>query len=148
LAAWREGAVAAPFYEWGGKNADGSDGFNTRRPGWDRPIHPLLLSSGVAAVFHGHDHFFCHQELDGIAYVLVPQPGHWSPRERDMAKEYGYVSGTSLPSAGHLRVAVSPEKVRVEYVRSYLPKDATPEHPNGEIALAFDIAASRPASKN
>jgi hypothetical protein len=130
----RGGAEAAPFYEWGGKNADGSDGFNTQRPGWNMPIHQLLLESGVTAVFHGHDHFFCHQELDGIAYVLVPQPGHWNPRDRDMAGEYGYLSGTSLPSAGHVRVTVSPEAATVEYVRALVRPAETAAQKNGQVA--------------
>jgi hypothetical protein len=45
-------------------------------------------------------------------------------------------------------VAVSPEKVRVEYVRSYLPADATPQHPDGEIAFACEIPAKIATSKN
>jgi hypothetical protein len=39
----RGGSEAAPFGEWGGKNADGSDGFKEHRPGWDAPIHQLLV---------------------------------------------------------------------------------------------------------
>ncbi len=37
----RGGAEAAPLYEWGGRNADGTDGFRQNRPGWadaDSPI--------------------------------------------------------------------------------------------------------------
>ena len=30
----RGGIEAAPYFEWGGKNADGSDGFDAHRPGW------------------------------------------------------------------------------------------------------------------
>jgi len=59
-----------------------------------------------------------------------------------------YRSGDVLPNSGRVRVTVSPEEVRVEYVRSCLPKDASPEHPNGEIAFSYEIAASRPAAKN
>ncbi len=54
--AMRGGVEAAPFYEWGGKNLDGTNGFATRRPGWAQPIHDLLVKYKVAAVFHGHDH--------------------------------------------------------------------------------------------
>jgi hypothetical protein len=31
---------------------------------------------------------------------------------------------------------------------SYLPKNVTAEHPNGEIAFSYEIATSRPTSKN
>jgi len=113
----RGGVEAVPFYEWGGRNADGSNGFDDHRPGWGLPIHPLLIRNHVTAVFHGHDHFFSHQERDGIAYILVPQPGHLSPRDKDMAGDYGYRSGTSLPSPGHLRVKVSSQNITVTYIR-------------------------------
>ena len=71
----RGGAEAAPFYEWGGKNADGTDGFEQNRPGWPAPIHQLLVQHRVTAVFHGHDHLYVKQDLDGIVYQEVPQPG-------------------------------------------------------------------------
>jgi hypothetical protein len=51
-----------------------------------------------------------------------------------------------LPNSGHLRVTVALQAVRVEYVRSYLPKDATLEHPDGEIAFAYKIAAAAKAT--
>ena len=145
----RGGAEAAAFYEWGGRNADGSDSFRQNRPGWPAPIHQLLVRNKVGVVFHGHDHLYAKQDLDGIVYQEVPQPG-WRgngvpPR---WAAEYGYVSGTLLGSSGHVRVTVGPEKVRVEYVRCRLSKDATAEHPDGEIAFSYEIAASRAGSKN
>ena len=39
----RGGVEAVPFYEWGGRNADGTEGFKQHRPGWPLPIHQLLL---------------------------------------------------------------------------------------------------------
>ena len=48
---------------------------------------------------------------------------------------------------GHVRVNVTPEKVNVEYIRSYLPKDAITEHPNGEIEFSCEIAAARSKSE-
>ncbi|MFM7809363.1 MAG: YHYH protein, partial [Planctomycetota bacterium] len=58
----RGGVESAPYFEWGGKNADGTDGFKARRPGWAMPIHDLLVKNGVTAVFHGHDHLYVHAE--------------------------------------------------------------------------------------
>ena len=136
----RGGVEAAAFYEWGGKNPDGSDGFAQNRPGWPTPIHQLLIKNKVNAVFHGHDHFYSKQELDGIVYQEVPQPGYsgngQAPRS---AKDYGYREGTILGSSGHLRISVSADKVTVEYVRSWQPKDETPEHKNGEVAHRYSI---------
>jgi len=46
-----------------------------------------------------------------------------------------------MANSGHLRVTVAADKVRVEYVRAWLAKDATSAHPNGEVAFFYDIAA-------
>lgn len=74
----RGGAEAAGLYEWGGHNPDGTDVFREKRPGWPLPIHDLLVRKGVSVVFHGHDHLYARQDLDGIVYQAVPQPR--SPR--------------------------------------------------------------------
>jgi hypothetical protein len=58
-----------------------------------------------------------------------------------------FLSGDVLPNSGRLRVTVSSEKVRVEYVRSYLPMDAAAKRLNGEIAFSYEIAASKPGTK-
>jgi len=113
----RGGAEAAPWYEWGGKNRDGTDGFARNRPGWSAPIHQLLVSNKVSVVFHGHDHLYAKQELDGIVYQEVPQPGApGNGRVPLPAAEYGYKAGVILGSSGHLRVAVSPTQTKVEYI--------------------------------
>jgi phosphodiesterase/alkaline phosphatase D-like protein len=62
----RGGAKPAAYMEWGGKNADGSEGFKQNRPGWEMPLHQLFVKHGVNIVFHGHDHLFVKEELDGI----------------------------------------------------------------------------------
>jgi len=115
----RGGAEAAAFYEWGGKNADSTDGFVQNRPGWAAPIHELLVKNKVNIVFHGHDHLYAKQDLDGIVYQEVPQPGYpGNGKVPRSAAEYGYLSGTILGSSGHLRVTVSPETTLVEYLQS------------------------------
>lgn len=114
----RGGAEAVPFYEWGGLNADGSDGFQQNRPDWPAPIHRLLVENKVTLVFHGHDHFYAKQDVDGIVYQEVPQPGYaGNDKPPRSAAEYGYVNGTFLGSSGHLRVTVSPSATKVDYVR-------------------------------
>ena len=102
---------SSAFFEWGGKNADGSDGFATRREGWPMPIHDLLAKHRVSVVFHGHDHLYVRAERDGVVYQCVPQPGNARGGTRS-AEEYGYASGTILGSPGYLRVRVTPNEPR------------------------------------
>jgi predicted MPP superfamily phosphohydrolase len=129
----RGGSEAAEFFEWGGENASGVDEFSKMRPGWDAPIHDLLVKYGVNIVFHGHDHFYAKQEKDGIIYQLVPQPG--TPGNSiNSAPDYGYVNGTFLPSVGYLRVVVTNENVTVGYVKSSLDRSI-----NGSIANIYSI---------
>jgi hypothetical protein len=49
--------------------------------------------------------------------------------------------GFIMANSGYLRVNVTADKVRVEYVRAWLPKDATSSHLNGEVAFFYDVAA-------
>ncbi len=135
----RGGVEAAGFYEWGGKNADGTWGFTEHRPGWDMPIHQLLVANHVTAVFHGHDHLFAKQELDGIIYQEVPQPSAARSNNTGSAVQYGYVMGDILGSSGHLRVTVSPAQVAVEYVRAYLAKDEKPGQQNGQVDAKYTL---------
>ncbi len=135
----RGGAEAASLFEWGGHDPDGADVFKTKRPGWPMPIHELLVKNRVNAVFHGHDHLFVKQELDGIVYQEVPQPGHPRYDNTRSAVEYGYKSGTLLGSSGHLRVRVSGEKATVEYVRAFLPADENGGRRNGAVAFAYEV---------
>ncbi|MEO9594917.1 metallophosphoesterase family protein [Rhodopirellula bahusiensis] len=132
----RGGKEAAPFWEWGGKGTSGENEFARRRPGWEQPIHAMLVEHGVDVVFHGHDHMFIKQDLDGIVYQLVPQPGH--PRSgTKSAKEYGYLSGDVQGSSGHIRVRVQGDSARVDYVRSYLPAAERGNRRNGEVTYSY-----------
>ncbi len=138
----RGGVEAAPFYEWGGKNADGTNGFTEHRPGWETPIHGLFKLHHVSIVFHGHDHLYANQQLDGIIYQEVPQPGYpgngKAPRQ---AAEYGYTRGVLLGSSGHMRVAVAPNGVKVDYIRSCLSENETGESKNRVVADHYEIPA-------
>ena len=114
----RGGVEIAGFNEWGGKNLDGTEGFAQHRPGWPMPVHQLLLKNHVTAVFRAHDNFYARQELEGILYLMVPQPSFaGDDRIRDL-QNYGYKQGVFLGNSGHVRVAVSPEKMTVSYVKS------------------------------
>jgi len=136
----RGGIEAAPYFEWGGHNLDGTDVFSLKRPGWGMPIHQLLVKHGVTAVFHGHDHIYAKQTLDGIVYQEVPQPSALNSQSGSiLATEYHYASGTILSSSGHLRVTVSPAKATAQYVRAWLPKSETSLRKNGQIDDSWSI---------
>lgn len=141
LGTGRGGIECASLCEWGGKNRRGEDEFARKRPGWELPIHQLFVKTGVTIFFQGHDHLFARQQLDGVVYQSCPNPA--DPTYQAFNGD-AYHSGDILPNSGHLRVTVSPAKVRVEYVRSYLPRDATQQHPDGEIAFAYDVLSSKP----
>lgn len=135
----RGGAEAAPLWEWGGKGASGDDEFKKKRPNWSKPIHQLLIEHGVDVVFHGHDHMFIKQDLDGIVYQLVPQPGHPRSGTRS-AKEYGYLGGEIQGSSGFVRVRVKGDSARVDYVRTYLPAAERGSRRNGEVSYSYMLS--------
>lgn len=116
----RGGAEAAYFYEWGGHNADSTDGFVAKRPGWALPIHDMLVKYGVKAVFHGHDHFFGRQLKDGIIYQELPQPSVDENFKPIQAAGYGYLNGTILGGSGYLRLTVGQDQTKVEYVGTFV----------------------------
>jgi hypothetical protein len=132
----RGGIEEAGLYEWGGSNRRGVNEFPTKRPNWDLPIHQLMAKTGVTIFFQGHDHIFAHQQLDSVVYQTLPVPA--DPNYALLNKE-AYRSGDVLPGSGRVRVTVSPQSVRVEYLRSWLTKDATKEHPDGEIAFSYEL---------
>ncbi len=137
----RGGAEASHFFEWGGHELDGSEAFDARRPGWSEPIHDLMLSLGVSAVFHGHDHFFMKQERDGVVYQLLPQPGHKGQGSSRSAAEYGYIAGDIETGSGYLRVSVRPESATVAFMRTPLSAGGSGASPNAEVAYEYTIPA-------
>jgi predicted phosphodiesterase len=142
----RGGAEAATLYEWGGHDTGGQNSFAARRPGWDKPVHAILKETGVRIVFHGHDHFFARQELDGIVYQLVPQSAHRNSTKHSAA-EYGYKQGDFLPSSGHLRVRVAPEDVTVEYVRAATRDMERRGIANGAVAFRYVVPMRKTGTK-
>jgi Divergent InlB B-repeat domain len=130
----RGGTEIAGYFEWGGKNWDDTWGWDTHRPaaaGWTLPIHQLMDQYNVSIFFHGHDHFYAKQELDGIVYQEVPMPAavdnYIGFRDEQIAggqtHEYPstsrmvfYGDATKYVDSGHLRVTVAPTGVTVDYV--------------------------------
>jgi len=111
--------------------------FAAHRPGWpsSKSIHQLFVDNGVDIFFHGHDHIYAREEVDGVIYQECPFPAY-----------AGNVPGFGVykddpprtivkSDSGHLRITVSPEKVTVDYVRAFLPGAG----PNGKIEYSYSI---------
>jgi hypothetical protein len=129
----RGGAEATSDYEWGANPTD----FATNRTGWSSNIavHQLFLDNGVDIFFHGHDHVYAMEQVDGMIYQECPHPAQ---------DNYGTGFGeyTNNPpttivknNSGHIRVTVSPTDVIVEYIRAFLPGDGT----NGQIEHRYSV---------
>ena len=74
LGTGRGATELADLYEWGGKDRAGQWEFDRKRPGWELPIHQLMVKYGVTIFFQGHDHLFAHQRRDGVVYQEAPNP--------------------------------------------------------------------------
>jgi len=133
LGTGRGGIEVAGLYEWGGKSRNGEYLFTEKRPDWELPIHDLFVKTGVTIFFQGHDHLYAHQELDGVIYQAVPNP---ADNTYQAFNREAYHSGDVLPNSGHLRLTVSPDRVRVDYVASFLPGD---EGENGKTVFSYSI---------
>jgi arylsulfatase A-like enzyme/phosphodiesterase/alkaline phosphatase D-like protein len=136
----RGGIEVADRYEWGGRNRDGTDGFASRRPGWAMPIHQLLVANHVSAVFHGHDHLYAYQTLDGVVYLECPQPGTFNYTNYGSAPDGKYTQGVLIQNSGHIRVTVTPSGATSDYVRAYRPQDINASQTNRMISHSFTMA--------
>ncbi len=132
----RGGVELADLYEWGGRNRSGQWEFDKKRPGWKVPIHQLMVKNGVTILFQGHDHLFARQQKDGVVYQECPNP---ADQGYTVYNREAYLSGDLFPNSGYLRVTVSPQDVKVDYIRSYLLRDQKPGHPNGEVAFSYSL---------
>lgn len=136
----RGGIVNAKYFEWGGYEQNGvSFNFNSKRPGWAKPIHQLFKDTRVTIFFQGHDHLFAKEELDGVVYQEVPMPSDSTYSLGLIANGDAYTS-VKQEGSGHLKVSVSPTGVKVDYVRAYLPADTVGGvHKNREITYSYTV---------
>lgn len=120
--------------------------FDQHRPGWGAPIQDILLENNVQIVFHGHDHLYVQEvHPNGIVYQEVPQPsrvgGEWTEAQiiqGAILKNYDTENGVAMENGGFLNVTVTPEKVRVDYVKNI--ENCTAE-PCSEIAHSYSVEA-------
>jgi hypothetical protein len=133
----RGGVEQASLYEWGGLSRNGQREFSAKRPGWEMPIHQLMVKTGVTIFFQGHDHIFAKQELDGVIYQTTPVPADGTYA---LLNDDAYESGNKLPGSGLVRVKVDSGKARVEYVRSLLPEDEKEGTKHGDVAFTYTVS--------
>ena len=134
----RGGVEVADLYEWGGNNNQGAWEFDTKRPGWQMPIHQLMVEHKVTIFFQGHDHVFARQELDGVTYLTTPYP---ADPYYAADKASNFTSGDVLPGSGYARVTVSDTFVQVDYVRTFLPEDEDDTQISGQVAYIHTLTA-------
>lgn len=137
----RGGVETAKYLEWGGYNLDNTWGFDRARPGWPMPIHQLLVANHVTAFFHGHDHLYAKQDLDGVIYQEGPQPSARNFNLGTRATDYQYTHGTVLGGTGYIRVTVSPNEVKSEYVQTWLPSQENATRRNAMVADTWTATA-------
>lgn len=134
----RAGARGAKYCEWGGYDIDGTTySFATNRPGWEMPIHQLLVQNHVTTVFHAHDHVFAKEDLDGLVYQEVPFAANDDYGFGFASNQTDYAGADMVENSGHVRVTVAPAAVTVDYVRSFLPGDGT----NGSVDFTYDVTS-------
>jgi hypothetical protein len=144
----RGGITNARLYEWGGYEQNGSYTFPENRPGWAKPIHQLFVDNGVNIFFQGHDHVFAHEILDGVTYQSLPMPSDSTYEIGMLANAGAYVSDT-VSGSGHLRVQVSSDCIKVDFIRAYLPADTVSGlHHNRETAFSYTAGNCQSAGLN
>jgi len=140
----RGGIETVKYLEMGGYNLDGTWGFDKARPGWAMPIHQLLVAHNATVYFHGHDHLYVKQDLDGMVYQEGPVPARKGIYDATKAaKDYNYINGKVVGGGGYLRVRVSPDDVKVDYVQTYLPSEEDATHKDGMIGDSYTIKARK-----
>ncbi|MCX6268032.1 MAG: metallophosphoesterase [Bacteroidetes bacterium] len=142
----RGGSEFAGFFENGGENADSTWGFDTFRPNWEKPLHTLMVENNANIFFHGHDHCYAKQDKDGVVYQEVPQPSSLNITNIT-GTQYGYINGVLMPSRGFILVTVADSTVKVDYIKAFLPNEATGTHPNGEVAYSYTISSTSSGAK-
>ena len=117
----------AGLYERGGSSPSGNREFNTKRPGWDYPIQELFERTKITAFVQGHDHVFARENVNGVAYITLPEP---ADPNYVLYNSGAYTNADIAPNSGRVRFTVSPTGVTVEYIRSWMKGD----DPDGERA--------------
>ena len=136
----RGGILEAQLYEWGGyQNLNGNNTFSIYRPGWPMSIQDMFVQYGVNIFFQGHDHVFAHEVLGGVTYQSLPMAADSTYQIGMLANADAYTTDT-VDGTGHIRVKVSSDCIKVDYIKAYLPADTLSGlHHNREIGFSYTI---------
>ena len=166
----RGGANNTMVGEFGG---NGTGEFAANRPTWSKPIHQLLVDNkdpnGATIFFQAHDHTFARETVDGVVYQSVANPAdnsYWSyncsayapptipafPSEYSGYGQYNGNQSVVMPGAGYIHVTVSPQLVKLQYIRTFRSidlmldankalYDSLSGHANGEVAFSYSLPA-------
>ena len=81
---------------------------------------------------------YAKEQLDGVIYQEVPQPGNPQAARPRTAGEYGYVHGGVIGGTGYVRVTVSPREANLDFMRT--------KGTGVEVADSYTIAAKTKTS--
>ena len=114
-----------------------SDAYHGSGYSLDVIYHPIFVETGVDMVINGHAHNYERIEVDGITYLVV---GGGGAVPRALAEEH--VPGSVIAQEGYnfyLRVAATPETMRVVVVSVAQATEETFELTDGDLLDAFVI---------
>ena len=141
----RGGARAAKYCEFGGYDTDGATySWDTNRPGWASPIHQLFVQDHVTAYFHGHDHVYAQESLDGVTYQEVPMAASPTNDTGFSTNAAEYAGATLIANSGYLRVTVAATNATVEYVRSF--RSTNNGGTNNSVAASYTLQGYTPSA--
>jgi hypothetical protein len=99
-----------------------------------------MVENNVSVYFHGHDHLYAKQQLDGIIYQECPQPSLANYTSTGSTDDSSYTQGDIKPNSGYLRVIVSNDSAEVEYVRVYASDNKQKGYISGKIETRYTIS--------
>jgi len=93
------------------------------------------VQNHVTAFFHGHDHVYAKEVLDGVVYQEVPMAANSKYDTGFSSNSTDYAGTALIANSGHLLVTVAPNSTTVQYVRSYLSGDGQ----NRSVAASYTM---------
>ena len=112
-------------------------------------ITKIMRRAGAQFFLYGHDHVFAHQQADGIHFVCCGRTSWLQPQWWDQdgwIEAYGDTAARNpndfYAAIGFARLSVSPEQVKIEYIRTGTDeeKGENIDPPEGQTVYEFVTA--------